>query len=473
MTNDLIRWLTEDRKLDDALLADMRVRVVDHPGLGEALAFPYRRGGEPYAAKFRSLPKEWRSTQNVTRSLYNEDALRGDIGQPVVIVEGEIDCLSCIQSGFPVTVSLPDGWTEEGNKTGPILEFEERLRKAPYIIVAGDNDKAGESLPRTVANIFNDHDVRYAQWPAGCKDANDVLRLNGEGEVAKALNAAKRIDPPGGIISGFTDMPPLSMRRVLKTGIREIDFRVALELGAMSVVTGVPGHGKSTMTTFLADRIAKNENVKVGFMAFETHAHQIRDHLTRLMTGHPYDELAAHDQEGVAMELDGYFNIVHRTYEDDVSHHLGWLSSMVHSLAMRHGCKLIIIDPWNELEHMPEPGESLTNYINFALQKIRQWAEKLEIHICVVAHPKKIDANFSRAPGGYDVADSAAFYNKPSIGLTVHNTETDDGLKCVELHNWKTRNVQLYASSKGVTQLHFDPVRMSYEPFEQLSEVPA
>lgn len=147
MSSDLIKWLTSDRKLDDALLAHMRVQVVDHPGLGEALAFPYRRGGEPYAAKFRSLPKEWRSTQNVTRSLYNEDALRGDIDQPVVIVEGEIDCLSCIQSGFPLTVSLPDGWTEEGNKTGPILEFEEQLRKAPYLIVAGDNDKAGKACP--------------------------------------------------------------------------------------------------------------------------------------------------------------------------------------------------------------------------------------------------------------------------------------------------------------------------------------
>jgi twinkle protein len=470
MSNHLIQWLTEDRKLDGALLAHMGVKVVDHPGLGEAIAFPYQRGGEPYAAKFRSLPKEWRSSQGVTRGLYNEDVLRGEITQPVVITEGEIDCLSCIQSGYPNTVSLPDGWTEEGNKTGPILEFEDALRRSPYIIVAGDNDRAGESLPRAVANLFSDHDVRYAEWPAGCKDANDVLSLHGEGELAKALNSAKRIDPPGGLISGFTDMPPMSQRRVLKTGMRELDWRVALELGAMSVVTGIPGHGKSTMTTFLANRIAKNENIKVGFMAFETHAHQIRDHLTRLLTGRPFDELSPRDQEGVAMELDGYFNIVHRTYEDDVSHHLGWLSSMVHALANRHGCKLIIIDPWNELEHMPEPGESLTNYINFALQKIRQWAEKLEIHICVVAHPKKIDANFSRAPGGYDVADSAAFYNKPSLGLTVHNAETDDGLKVVELHNWKTRNVQLYASEKGVTQLHFDPVRMAYEPFEKLED---
>ena len=472
MTNP-IDWLKSERKLDAELLVHMGVKAVDHPKLGAVAAFPYRKSGEPYAAKFRGLPKSWSSSVGVTRGMYNADILKAEISQPIVITEGEIDCLSVIQAGFVRCISLPDGWTEQGNKTDALVTVEEDLKRSPFVIVAGDNDEAGESLPRTVANLLSGHDVRYVTWPEGCKDANDVLVKFGEGELGAALNAAVRLDPPGGFITGLSDLPPLSARRVLKTGVKEIDWRLAFEIGAMSVVTGIPGHGKSTFTTFAADRIAKNEGVRVGFMSFETHPHRTRDHLTRLATGKAYADLSDSQKVATMAQLDRFFRIVHRTYEEG-AHHLGWLSSMVHALALRDGCKLIVIDPWNELEHMPEPGESLTNYINFALQQIRQWAEKLEVHICVVSHPKKLNQDFKpRAPTGYDVADSAAFFNKPACGLTIHNSKSEDGVPLVELWNWKTRDVQMYGCSKGKTQLHFDVDRMAYEAFEDLAEQPA
>jgi twinkle protein len=59
--------------------------------------------------------------------------------------------------------------------------------------------------------------------------------------------------------------------------------------------------------------------------------------------------LERHEQVRALDVLDERFRIVHRTYDDDTSHALGWLKSMVHTLAMRDQCKMIIIDPWNEL----------------------------------------------------------------------------------------------------------------------------
>lgn len=468
---DPIKWLTEDRKLDDALLVHMAVARRDHPQIGPAVAFAYRKGGEPYAAKFRGFPKEWRSSRGIARGLYNADVLAEHTDQPIVLTEGEIDCLSVIQAGFPRAVSLPDGWTEQGNKTESLVAEEERLKASPAVIVAGDNDRAGESLPRAVASLLSGHDVRYVTWPDGCKDANDVLVNFGEGRLAECINAAKPMDPPGGFITGLSDLPPLSSRRVLKTGIREIDMRLAWEIGAMSVLTGVPGNGKSTFATFAAHCIARNERIRVGFMAFETHPHRIRDHLTRLEAGKPYDQLGDVQQQATLAQLDMFFRIVHRTFNDR-AHSLAWLKETVETLAVRDRCKLIIVDPWNELEHLPEPGESLTNYVNFATQQIRQWAEQYETHICVVAHPKKMNGDMKpRAPSGYDVADSAAFFNKPANGLTVHQGKSDDGVPQVQLLSWKVRDTQLYRSSKGMSPLHFDEQAMTYEPFEQLAEV--
>jgi twinkle protein len=463
---DAIQWLTEVRKLDAALLEHMAVKSTQHPALGEAVAFPYRRNGQAYAGKFRSVDKkDWRSSQGVTRGLFNEDCLRTGDG-PVVITEGEIDALSVIQAGYLRAVSLPDGWTVEGGKRDALLEAEVLLRQAPYVIVAGDNDEAGASLPKTVANILAGHDVRYVTWPDGCKDANDVLVKFGEGEVSRCIVEAKRIDPEGGFITGISDMPPLPSRRVLRPGMKPLDFVLAFEVGAMSVGTGTPGSGKSTLTTFAAYHVAKHENVRVGFMSFETHPYRTRDHLCRLHCGKPWAEISPKQQAEVAQFLDAHFRIVHRTY-DEGAHHLEWAKRMIYTLAVRDECKLIIVDPWNELEHMPMPGESMTAYINFALQQVRQWAEQYDTHICLVAHPRKMNTEGKpRSPTGYDIADSAAFFNKPSLGFSVHQELDDDGEKFVRLSTWKVRDVQLYGIEHGDTRLSFSLLAMSYRAYQ-------
>lgn len=458
-------WLQQVRKLDAALLDHMQVAAVVHPQMGDAARFPYIRGGKPYAGKFRGVAsKDWRSSQGVSRGLYNEDTLRDGTG-PVVITEGEIDCLSVMQAGYVRAVSLPDGWTEDGGKRQCLIDAEALLRQAPFVIVAGDNDAAGASLPKTVANILAGHDVRFVTWPDGCKDANDVLVKFGEGELARCLTEAQRIDPAGGFITGISDLPPLPARRVLRMGMSPYDFSLAFEIGAMSVGTGTPGSGKSTFTTFAAYHVARNENCRVGLLSFETHPHRTRDHLARLYSGAPWDGLSPAARGEFEAWADRHFRIVHRTYEDG-QHNLGWLKSMIYTLAVRDNCKLIVVDPWNELEHMPEPGESITNYINFALQQIRTWADQFDAHICVIAHPRKMMTDGKpRTPTGYDIADSAAFANKPSLGFTVDQEEHEnDGMidKFVRVTTWKVRDTQLYGFERGSIRLDFLPDKMAY-----------
>lgn len=463
MITDPIKWLTEARKLDAELLVAMGVRADQS---GAAVALPYRRDGKPYAWKFRAIAeKRWWSSQGVQRDLFNADCLR-DGDAPVVITEGEIDAMSIIQAGYTRAVSLPDGWTEDGGKRQVILDAEAQLRAARYVIVAGDNDAAGASLPKTVANILSGCDVRYVSWPKGCKDANDVLVNFGEGKLSECLTQAKRIDPPGGFITGISDLPPMPDRRVLRVGMQPYDRVIAFEVGAMSVGTGTPGSGKSTFTTFAAYQIAENEQIKVGIAAFETHPYQIRDQLARLHSKAPWDRLSNHQRRECEQFLDAHFRIVHRKF-DETQHNLAWLRATVETLAVRDNCKLIIIDPWNELEHLPEPGESMTSYINFALQQIRVWAEQFDTHICVVAHPRKMMTDGKpRSPSGYDIADSAAFFNKPSLGFTVHQVEDEEEGDHVLVNTWKVRNTQLYGFARGGIKLRFHPDGMTYSELQ-------
>lgn len=470
-THDPMAWLQEERKLDGALLAHMGVKAADHPELGHVAAFPYRREGKPYAWKFRKISeKKWRSSPGVSRSLFNEDCLRSGSG-PVVLTEGEMDAIAVIQAGFGRAVSLPDGWTEDNGKRQVLIDAESLLRQSSFVIVAGDNDEAGRGLPKTVANVLAGHDVRFVTWPEGCKDANDVLRLLGEGAVAKCLNEAIKLDPPGGFITAMSDLPPMPSRRVLRIGMKPYDFGLAFEVGTMSVGTGTPGSGKSTFTTFAAFHIAQHEQIRIGVMGFETHPYRTRDQLARLYCRKPWDELNDRERSDFLAFADAHFRIVHRTYEADDKHNLEWLRLMIYTLAVRDECKLIIVDPWNELEHLPEPGESMTSYINFALQQIRQWAQQFDTHICLIAHPRKMNTDGAmRCPTGYDIADSAAFFNKPALGFSVHKeTDDDTGESWVKVQTWKVRETQLYGFEAGSIRLSFIPQFMSYTRFEDNS----
>ena len=464
-------WAKDVRRLDGVLLDHMGIRNHEHPQLGAALELPYKRNGETYAAKYRRPePKDWRSTQGVSRGLYNEDCL--DEAGPVIITEGEFDALACIQAGFEKSVSLPDGWSEDGEKRDCLIKEEKRLRQADFVIVAGDNDAAGRTLPKAVSNILIGHDVRYVSWPKGCKDANDCLAKHGEVGLARCLKDARQIDPEGGVITGVTDLPPMPKRRVLKMNMPAFESLIAYEQGAMSVVTGIPGFGKSTFTTFSVYHVARTEGVKVGFLAFETNAKTLRDNLCRLHIHKRWDELSEEQRQEVGAYLDERFRIVHRKFDTDTKHHLGWLRSMIYTLAIRDNCKLIVVDPWNELEHLPEQGESLTNYINFALQQIRQWAAEFDCHICVVAHPKKMGSDRgTHPPMGYDVADSAAFFNKPALGYTVHQEKTEDGTPVVKIQTWKVREVELYGVRRGSGLFIFEPVKMAYVPLDMRGDI--
>lgn len=463
MTQSPIEWLKSERRLDGDLLAAMGVQERDHPGLGLAVAFPYRRDGKTYAAKFRTVDKRFSSSSGVTRGVYNEEDLGRLSGLPVVITEGEIDALSVMQAGWERAISVPDGWTEKGNKIDALAEVEEKLRQSPYVLVAGDSDKAGESLPRAVAQLLRGHDVRFAKWPADCKDPNDVLVRHGEGALAEALGQAQRIDPPGGMITGISDLPPIGSRRVLRISDEPFRYVVALEVGGISVWTGIPGSGKSTFLIWAMGRVTKEERVRAGMLCFETHPHTIRDQLALMTLGLEFGQLSRDERASLEADLDQRVRLVHATLDGD-GHHLKWLEDMIYALAVRDRCKVVVIDPWNELEHMPMPGESLTQYTNYAIKHIRGLAKSLDIHICIVAHPRKInsDSEKIRAPNGYDVADSAAFYNKPDLGVTIHQEKDEHDNRFVSLRVWKVRNTRLYKFQTGKVDADFDPSTMVY-----------
>jgi twinkle protein len=469
-------WL-ESRGLDVELAAKMGWGPATHPQLGASIRIPYFRDGKVVAYQYRALEtKDFRFSKDCEVELWNVDCLkdRSLDHHPLVMAEGACDGLALMQCGFQRVVAVP-GWSDknfEPSNYKPFTSNEEVIKRAGAIVVAQHDDNAGATMLRAVSNFFDECDVSYVTWPKGCKDANDCLLLAGQEAVVTAVSSARTVDPPGGLITGFSDLPPRPDRQIWKLGIPEhpeLDRVMAFRSRALSVLTGRPGDGKTTFMTWAAHNLVKTNGVRIGMALFETDPEEVMVHLAKL-EGKQVAYMGEGDWDEFKAQLDKSYRIMHRVDGEDVTHGTAWLKAMIHKLAARDHCQIVIIDPWNELEHLLEKGETVTQYINLALTKMRQWAEKYNIHICIVAHPRKLMN--SERPDGYSISDSAAWMNKPDMGWTIscepERAYEENGNKLIDLPHvrvtcWKVRSRQQTNCRPGHHSLSFDEETMKYK----------
>jgi len=116
-------------------------------------------------------------------------------------------------------------------------------------------------------------------------------------------------------------------------------------------------------------------------------------------------------------------------------------------MAAAGGAKVFVFDPWNELDHEPRKNQQMTHYIADALRQLKQYAQDLGIHLCMVAHPRKVDG----VPQGYAISDSAHWMNRPDLGFTVHRTGD-----MTDVLVWKVRFQEDTGTAPGACRFNFD-----------------
>jgi twinkle protein len=119
-------------------------------------------------------------------------------------------------------------------------------------------------------------------------------------------------------------------------------------------------------------------------------------------------------------------SIISQTVDEDMEMDLDEFLRLASIAVRRHGAKMIVLDPWNELEHKRRRDESETEYIGRALRAIKHFAKTHDAAFWLVAHPTKPHAERrNSAPGLYDISGSANWANKPEYGLSYHRTNFD------------------------------------------------
>lgn len=123
-------------------------------------------------------------------------------------------------------------------------------------------------------------DAQFPKWLGRCAECGQW------GTVAATAMAVSRRDGPAaaaGQVINFSDVSSENVGR-LPCGIHEFDRVVGggLAQGSVTLLTGEPGIGKSTLVLQVADRIARSAGRTVLYVSGEESAGQIKDRIIRL-----------------------------------------------------------------------------------------------------------------------------------------------------------------------------------------------
>jgi twinkle protein len=221
--------------------------------------------------------------------------------------------------------------------------------------------------------------------------------------------------------SRSTGLPPLTKLDGLTLGYGQLDDHYRLRPKDFTVITGIPSHGKSSFITDVACRMAHRHNWVTCFASFEQTPQM--DHRRALRTWFH----GKWEKEQSPTEIDQADRWINRMFcfivpSDDDYPTLGWVMDRASAAVVRYGARMVVIDPWNELDHTRPSGESLTEYTGFAIKEFKRFARKHDIHLIVAAHPTKMlpekDGSI-RIPSLYDISDSAHWANKADVGLVI------------------------------------------------------
>jgi|CXWL01.1.fsa_nt_gi twinkle protein len=403
------------------------------------IAFPYYRRGEVVNIKFRGLTqKAFRQVGHAEKILFNLDALAG--ATEAIIVEGEIDAISILQTGYTAVVSVPDGAPPAGSKPSEVkfeylVNCEADLAPLTKIILAVDNDPAGKTLEEELARRLGPERCFRVTWPSGCKDANEVLLREGLEALRVCIGQAKPV-PLEGVIT-VTDVAAdvIQLYREglpggLSTGWACVDRHYTVRPGELTIVTGIPSHGKSQVLDALAVNLAREHDWSIGVCSPENLP--VSRHLAKLAeqySGRPFRQgptsrLPQDELVSTLEWLEQHFVFI----APEESLNIVALLKISKSLVARRGIRGLIIDPWNEFDHSRSNNQSETEYISVALTHIRRFARAHGVHVWLVAHPQKLyrlkDGSYP-IPTPYDISGSAHWRNKADNCLTVWRDQND------------------------------------------------
>jgi hypothetical protein len=185
-------------------------------------------------------------------------------------------------------------------------------------------------------------------------------------------------------------------------------------------------------------RLAYLKGWRFGMFSPENVAPLKITRMSEQLLGKPLNRMNSTEVETAVGIIDKHFWFYNvETIQDYTITNLLRLAEM---LVKRNGIDCLCLDPFNYIEQ-DNSEESSNEKIGNLLRKLKQFAVKFNVNVCLVAHPRKMDKTGAgyNVPRLYDISGSHHFFNVPDIGIAVHRTFDNGQKDPVEVHIQKMK----------------------------------
>ena len=426
ISTNVEKWF-EGRGISKDTLKELKVtegsEFMPQTGKSEnAIHFNYFIGDQLINVKYRDGRKNFKLYKGAEKVFYNINSVVGY--EYCVIVEGEMDVLSLHEAGVSNAISVPNGATLTSNNLDYLDNCIEYLIDKEKIIIAVDNDDAGQALQQELVRRLG-AEVCYISTFEDCKDANEYLLKYGKEKLVQRITAAKPVPLENvttfrDIEAEITDFVENGFKPGFQIGLPNFDSIFSTYTGQFITVTGIPSSGKSDFVDQMVIGYNVNYQWKTAFASPENaptylHAHKLMRKVWQDMPSKK--DIGTDKWNQVAEHInDNFFFIDMDKYSLEAVLRKGA------ELVKRKGIKCLVIDPFNKVRSNDASGDVNVYTLDY-LSKIEIFAKKYDVLVIVVAHPTKMykDANGRiEEPTMYNIKGGGEWYDASYHGILVH-----------------------------------------------------
>lgn len=455
---DKLRSWFKSRGISSATLEKHKIGygqayVPKHEDIRPCVLFPYFDGEDIVNIKTRDVTKQFQLQKGCAPIFYGINRISVE---STIIVEAEMDTLSLDEIGYSNAIGVP--YTPGAKEANYEDNFEYLLSAEPLLApvqkftLAFSATDPGRRLEEEIARRLGKERCWRVTWPEGIKDANHLLSTQGPEALKKAIESARPY-PIKGIFEAYDVADKIDalydygLPRGVPTGWGSMEEHYTVKEGQWTLVTGIPGHGKSNFLDAMLVNIATKDNWRFGMFSPENQP--IERHFANLMEKYadapfsfgPNERMSPETKEKAKAWVQERFFVI-LPDEEDGNWSVDGILQLARALVFRKGIKGLVIDPWNELDHSRGQGVTETEHISQALTKIRQFARSHSVHVWVVAHPAKLykdtDGRYP-VPTPYDVSGSSHWNNKCDNAISVWRNRGGKDEDIADVHIQKIR----------------------------------
>ena len=374
--------------------------------------------------------KEW-FEQGCMPYLYGIQAWNGKYDR-MILCEGQLDCMSVAESEIENAFSVPGG-AKGFTWWPPSYEF---VSKFGEVIIFGDYENGKITLLDEMKQRFGGQ-IRHVREEdyLDCKDANDILRKYGKGQIQKCIQ--KAILVPVKDVTDLADVEDVDISKMekLPTGIACLDKFLfgGMPFGGVHIITGKSGCGKSTLASQILVSAIEN-----GYTCFaysgELPNYLFKGWMSFQVAGwqHVFESMNQWNEPIYGLS-DSNKSLISEWYRDkmyifdnsviDGSDETANLIEIVRKVIQQYGARVILMDNLMTAMTMERVNgsdqyERQTDFMN----KLRGLAVRYNVMILLVAHKRK---NGYASDESDEIAGTANIANLAMLIMTFSRVNED------------------------------------------------